>query len=182
MGRIDKVAFVLAVSVLGTAPMASAQSQALSTGKSVRLFIPGEPAPMEGILFSVTPSVWTLSTPDGELRRFASRDVASAEVWATRRNTLRGALIGGGLGLAAGMLMTVGVKSVCLEASDVCHALEDKFYSETWARYYTPVLAVGVGALIGTLVKTGRWVPGLEPEVSKGGSAIALSWRLPVAF
>ena len=53
---------------------------------------------------------------------------------------------------------------------------------DDWARYDTPVLAVGVGALIGTLVKTGRWVPGLEPEVSQGGSAIALSWRLPVAF
>ncbi len=180
MGRIDKVVFVLAVALLATASMANAQSQALSAGKSVRLFLPGESAPMEGILFSVTPSVWTLSTPDGELRKFASGDVASAEVWVTRRNMLKGALIGGGLGVAAGMLMNLGVKSVC--SAEICEALEDEFFSVTWARFYTPVLAAGVGALIGAAVKTGRWVPGFEPQVSEGGSAIALSWSLPAIF
>jgi hypothetical protein len=182
MPRIDKVAFVLAVSLLGAAPMANAQSQALTAGTSVRLVVPGEPSPVEGVLFSVTPSDWTLSTADGELRTFSSGEVASAEVWSTRRSILKGALIGGGVGLASGLLMSLGVNAVCPGGSDVCGRLEDEFYSLTWARFYTPALGAALGGLIGAFVKTGRWVPVVEPQASQGGSLTALSWTIPVGF
>ena len=163
-------------------PDGSAQgdpTEGLLGGSRVRLLMQGETSPMEGRLVSSTPGVWALTLPDGEVRGFAPADVASVEVRVTHRNILRGTLIGGGLGLAAGFLLGAGVDAVCLGASDACGALEGEFRTRTWARFYTPVLAAGVGALIGALVKTDGWVPVVAPQ---GPSEFALSWTLPVGF
>lgn len=154
-------------------------TEGLSPGSTVRLLIQGETSPIEGRLVSSTPGVWALTLPDGEVRGFAPADVASVEVGVTHRNILPGTLIGGGLGLAADFLLGVGVDVVCLGTSDVCGALEGEFRTRTWARFHTPVLAAGVGALIGALVKTDGWVPVVAPQ---GPSEFALSWTLPVGF
>jgi hypothetical protein len=44
------------------------------------------------------------------------------------------------------------------------------------------LLGAGVGALLGTLIKTGEWVPGIVPHVVPGRTGLEFKWTVKVAF
>ncbi|MEO7502082.1 MAG: hypothetical protein ABIW94_05560 [Gemmatimonadaceae bacterium] len=162
--------------LLGMVPAVNAQPEAPSVGTTVRLIMRGEASPVEGILASTTSTAWTLLFPNGSVSAFALGEVATAKARVTRRNTLRGALIGGGIGLVAGVAFVVGAEDDCnKDPTGFCDALIS--IVDKAVLFYAPVLGAGGGALIGTLVKTRRWVPVFVPHTSQGASVIGISWR-----
>ena len=89
-------------------PTAQAQVP-VQEGKTVRFAI-GDSAMVTGILFSVSSDAWTLTLGNGQVRPMTPTDVTAVEVWVRRRNTGKGALIGGGIGLVIGGVTLLGTR------------------------------------------------------------------------
>jgi hypothetical protein len=88
-------------------------------------------------------------------------------------------LIGGGAGLAAGLL-------IVLANNDTCEGDEEGYcdllvgLAKTAVLVGTPLAGAALGALVGTLVIRERWVPGLVLDA--GAGAVALGWTFQVRF
>ena len=177
MFGLRKAGIPWAIVLLSFVPAAHAQ-QRLVPGSTVRLFVEDEASPIQGVLESVTPTTWTLSLPNGQLMRIPPADVSAAQVRVTHRNTLRGALIGGGIGLIAGLLFVASSNDCDEDVTGICDVFLDVAKKVVLFGY--PVLGAATGALIGTFVKTGSWVPAFVPDAATGSAT--LRWSVPVAF
>ena len=151
----------------------------LTPGSTVRLMLEGAESPFRGVLTSVAPAAWIVALPDGQMRSVAPADVALAEVLVTRRNTLRGTLIGGGGGLVGGLLIVS--TDNCDPRDGICDAVEEIFFDPLKPVMVVSTTLVGaaMGALVGTLVTSDAWVPGF---VSGGAGGGALRWTVPLTL
>ena len=169
--------------LLGIAPAAHAQARPLEAGSEVRLFVRGVISPFEGVLLSADSDELTLSTENVGVLTMSPAQVERSEVLGPQRNTLRGALIGGGVGLGLGVGLVIASRDDCNRSQDpigFCDAVGDAV--QTAALIYTPVLGAGLGALVGYFVTTGRWFPGFLPVARQGDAALGLGWTVPVGW
>ena len=84
--------------------------------------------------------------------------------------------------MGLGVVIVVGAEDDCdSDATGICDALVQTV--ESAVVVYSSLLGAGIGALIGTLVKTGRWVPGFVPQTSQEGNpGLSLTWSLPTRW
>ena len=142
--------------------------QLLVPGSTVRLTVSDSVRPFTGVLLFVTDDALALTLPNGQVLGIDPRSVTDAEVQVTRRRSLRGMLIGGGIGLASGLLVVAASDDDCgNDLSSLCDLSMGA------------VVAGGaaVGALVGNLIASTRWVPAVMP--GGGRSVVAFRWSLP---
>jgi hypothetical protein len=135
-------------------------------GNTVRLTVVDSDTPLTGVLLFMTDDAWGLTLPDGEVLGIDPGRVTAAEVQVVR-NSLRGTLIGGGIGLATGLLVVAAADDECgNDRSGLCDLS-------------IGVVVVGgavVGALTGRALASTRWVPAVVPGGS--GPTVAFRWSL----
>lgn len=157
--------------VLPTA--SAAQGEPLATGREVRLFVRGVAGTFEGVLTGIRPDALTLVLRDGSFFTLQTQQVERSQVLGMRRNTKRGALVGLGVGVVAGVALAVSSETGCLENSGFCDHFEE------WELILPPVVGAGLGVTVGWYVQTPRWVPGFMPASAPGDGGFALRWSLP---
>ena len=135
-------------------------------------------APLEGTLLSVGPEQIHIDSPDGELA-VPREQVTRSEVLGSRGNALRGAAVGLGVGLATGIVLLIQSKDECEPSFDTpCGIPSDP---NEVALLSLPALAgAGVGALIGSQIRSSRWVPGFFPVAAAAGPGLGMAWRVPL--
>jgi len=155
----------------------AAQQTPVDVGSIVRLTLDGGRPPVMGRLSSLNAGALLVTQPDGEATSVAQGEILQAEVLMRRRNTLRGALIGGGAGLVAGLLMVATADDPCSQDRS---AFCDDFlgWIDTFVLIWTPVTGAALGALVGTLVVSERWAPAFLPGRADG--SVALRWTFPL--
>ena len=181
MLRAGLIAVVLAVTVAARSDSAYAQTHHPAIGDQVRFLSRGASSWVEGTLLSIESDRWALSLYDGESAGVSLEELVQAEVRVSRRNTLRGALVGAGLGV----LVAIAVRSddSCESGQgEPCDALRDVSGVDDAVLLYLPIFGGGTGALIGTFIQTGKWVPALISTRSPDNLALGLRWRLPLRW
>ena len=165
--------------LLALARAASAQAEPLTAGRQARIYVGGLVAPLDGTLLSVGRTEIRIRTADGELV-VAPQQVTRAEVLGSRGNTLRGGLIGLGAGLAVGVALVIESGRSCRPTATVpCGLPDDR--NEEWLLVLPSVVGAGVGALVGSRVRSSRWVPGFLPEAGlPAPGRFGFSWSLPL--
>lgn len=172
-----RIALILVFAAGSGAELARGQ-QPLAPGSTVRLTLHGEASPVTGVLSSLSSAVWTVSSEDGQVTQVAPADLASAELLVARRNTVRGGLIGGGVGLVGGLLLAATADDECgRDSTGLCDEIVDAGV-KTPALIWTPVAGAALGALVGSLVTSSRWVPALVSSDVHGANA--LLWSIPL--
>ena len=85
------------------------------------------------------------------------------------------------MGLVGGLFLASNFDDCDEDPAVVCDVL-DPFtdIGKKVILFGFPVLGAATGALIGTLVETGNWVPAFVPDAATG--AATLRWSVPVAF
>jgi len=145
------------------------------TGSTVRLTLAGGQVPLTGRLSSVDAEALTVTQPDGVSTRVAPGEILQAEVLMRRRNTLRGTFIGGGVGLVGGLLIVSTDDDPCSrDQTGLCDALTG--WTDSFVLVLAPVAGAALGALVGTMIVSERWVPALLPGRVEG--SVALRWTL----
>lgn len=168
-----RVAVILLITAGSNAQLADGQER-LFTGQTVRLTLRGDTARVTGVLSSLTPTAWSVTSGRGQVTRVLPADIAGAELLVSRRNTVRGVLIGGGVGLLGGLLMVAMADDNCdQDSTGLCDAFVDAGF-KTPVLILTPVAGAALGALVGTLISSSRWVPAIGP--SDLGGALSLRW------
>jgi hypothetical protein len=113
--------------------------------------------------------------------------IRSAEVRQVGRNTKRGPLWGGAIGAVAGIVTWAAQtgNDECRDSGagfcDVLDPLVNRIGVEFV--FLSTALGAGLGALIGTAIKTERWLPGLvfSPALDLAGAfGFSLSTRVPI--
>lgn len=127
-----------------------------------------------GTLVSTTPAEWAVTREGGELTRVPRNEVVRVDVRVSRRNTVRGALIGGGIGLVIGVFAAVAAGDDCDGA--VCDELAG--LAQAQLLLYTPVAGALAGAVVGSVIRSHRWVPVVEP--GRDGGRWEVRWRVPL--
>jgi hypothetical protein len=165
--------------LLALAPAAAAQAEPLAVGRQARLFVRGLVAPLEGTLLTVEPREIRIRTAGGEMA-VAPDVLTRSEVLGRRGNTLRGGLIGLGAGLALGVALVIESRDSCRPtATSPCGLPRDR--SEEWLLAVPALGGVAVGALVGSRIRSSRWVPGFLPDWLPGTPGqLGFSWRLPL--
>jgi hypothetical protein len=119
---------------------------------------------VEGTFSALQAGQWSITQANGDVLRLDPADLTGVERWEEKRNTVKGALIGGGFGLAGGLLMKLAISDECDSGGEVCESLLG------WTGDAIVVTGtVGgllTGSLIGTLIKTGHWAPALLPRIT----------------
>jgi hypothetical protein len=163
---------------LGLAPAVYAQAEPLEPGREVRLFVRGVAGPFEGLLTSATREALGITLRDGRDFTFTPSQLERTEVLSSRRNTLRGAILGGAVGLGVGVFLVVTD-----EGSPDPTAPGGGFRTEFdgWKLVVPPIAGTALGAFFGSSVRTPRWVPGLLPAAGAASGDVAFGWsiRLP---
>jgi hypothetical protein len=160
--------------------VAAAQAEPLDAGREARLYVRGLVAPFEGTLLSVRPTEVRIATPDGEMR-IAPAQVVRSEVLGNRGNARRGAVVGLGVGLGVGVAWVVGSTAACEPGpTGACGIPEDR--GEELRLAIPAVAGAALGALVGSQVRSNRWVQGFFPQVGASADrSLGLAWRIPVA-
>jgi len=135
----------------------------------------------EGTLTAVTPDTLAVTLRDGSSFAFSSGQLELAQVRVARRNTLRGAIVGGGVGLALGVALVVTDEEAGISQPT---APADEFGAsfDTWKLIAPPIAGAALGAVVGRFVRTGRWVPGVVPGAGVGPGDFAFAWSVPVQW
>jgi hypothetical protein len=135
-------------------------------------------APLEGTLLAVGPEQVRIDSPDGELA-VPREQVTRAEVLGSSGNTVRGGVIGLGVGLATGIVLLVQSTDECEPSFDnTCGIPPDP---NEVALLSVPALAgAAVGALVGSQIRSARWVPAFFAVAAPAGPALGMAWRLPL--
>ncbi|HUF76332.1 MAG TPA: hypothetical protein VMM35_08640 [Longimicrobiales bacterium] len=170
--------FLALCSLVVLAPPGAAQGEPLAVGSEARLYVRGLIAPLEGTLLSLDTAQIRIRTVEGDLG-VAPELVTRSEVRGSRGNALRGGLIGLGAGVATGVALVIASRTTC-DPTPVtpCGVPDDR--SEEWLLVAPALAGAGAGALIGSLFRSGRWVPAFIPAIPpSSGRGVGLSWRLP---
>jgi hypothetical protein len=130
---------------------------------------------LEGTLASVSPLAIEIVLLDGSSFTVPVDQLERAEVRADRRNTVRGALVGGGVGLG------VGVALVVRDRNDTSPTDGDEFGTtfDAWKLVLPPIAGALLGGLAGRLIRTSQWAPAFVPGAG-GGADFALAWAVAV--
>ena len=176
------VLWVLSLVMTGLIPAATAvQAQAVpaGVGSTVRISLQGESEPIQGTIVSQSNGAWTVADVSGERTTFAADDVAKAEVRRSRNHWLTGALVGGGAGLILGLAVASEDDNCDEDFTGLCDAVVGS--TKTATVIWLPIVGAGAGALVGSLIRTPRWVPAVLPRgPNLATSSLALSWRIPL--
>jgi hypothetical protein len=164
---------------LGMASAARAQTEPLAPGREARLFVRGAADVLEGTLTSLSPEALEIVLLDGSTFTVPAGQIERAEVLANRRNTVRGAIVGGGAGLGAGVVLVVTKGADDAEAVSG-GAPDDAFGDElqAWKLIVPAVAGAAVGAFVGYSLRTPRWAPAFVP--ARSGGDFALAWTVAV--
>ena len=154
-----------------------AQGEPLTRGQEVRIFVTGVAGAFEGRLIGVNPQSVTVQLENGTAFTLQTPQIQRAEVLGSRTNVRRGAVIGGGVGLAAGVAWAIASRDDCLDAGGFCADPGDHF--EEWKLVVPALAGAAAGALVGHYIQSPSWVPGLVPGPTAGGG-VGVGWRLPV--
>jgi hypothetical protein len=138
----------------------------MAAGSTVRLTLVDSDTPLTGVLLFMTDDAWGLTLPDGEVLGIDPASVTGAEVQVLR-NSLPATLIGGGIGLASGLLVVAVADEDC--GSDLGSLCDLSVGAVV-------VGGAAVGALFGRLIGSTRWVPAVIPNES--GTTVAFRWSL----
>jgi hypothetical protein len=123
----------------------------------------------------MTADEWEVASLLGPVQRVSPTELSRAEVQVSRRNTLKGTLIGGGVGLVGGLLLVATGDDNCdADSTGICDAFAG--VAETAALVWAPAAGAAVGALVGTLVTSNTWVPAIGPVGPS--DAVGLTWSL----
>lgn len=167
---------LLALSLLAVPATTKAQAKEVTVGRMIRVTVDGDS--VSGTLAAMASDKWSLVSPDGELRSVSPSSVGSLEVWEEHRHVLQGLAIGAGVGIAGAAIVSGG--SDCSGGNvgtQICNGLESWAEGIIWV--FMPVAGAAAGALLGTVVKTGRWRPGLVPLRSGGSIGLTVRWEVP---
>ena len=175
MARLMRV-MLISTMLTGGPVVAHAQAGSPAVGTAMRLTMRGQPSQVHGTIASTSPTAWTITHPNGSDSAYMLNDVALAEMRVSRRHTLRGALIGGGIGLVAGIALLATEDDPCEGATGLCFDITPET-DNTVALIGAPLLGAGAGALIGSLFKSTRWVPTVVPRTTVGATRVGMSWR-----
>jgi hypothetical protein len=161
---------------LGLAPAAHAQIEPLAPGRDARLYVRGAADMLEGRLTSVSRESLQITLLDGSSFTVPVEQLERAEVLAARTNTMRGAIVGGGLGLG------VGVALVVRDRNETNSTDGDEFGTsfDAWKLIVPPVAGALLGGLAGRLIRTSEWAPAFVAGAG-GGADFALAWTIAVA-
>ena len=153
-----------------------AQAAVATEGSTVRVAVQGDSQPRTGTLVRAEGGAWALLDGGGALRTLEREDITSVELGRSGSHWKRGALIGGAAGLAFGLVVL---------STDDC---EPDFRAEcdaligtvaTAVLVWFPLGAAGIGALIGSMVRTTRWTPAVLPGSGTPG-LMTLRWTIPI--
>jgi len=174
----SRASLVVLALLVGGAPEAAAQGEPLEPGRVARLFVRGLVAPLEGTLLAVGPEQVRIDSPDGELA-VPREQVIRTEVLGSSGNTVRGAVIGLGVGLATGIVLIVQSKDECETSFDGTCGIPSN--PNEVALLSIPALSgAALGALIGSQIRSSRWVPGFFPVAAAPGPGLGMAWRVPL--
>jgi len=141
----------------------------------VRLTLSESGLPITGVVSAMTAEAWSVALSTGEVQQITPSSIAAAEVQVARRNTLRGTLIGGGVGLVGGLLVIATDDDNCdLDSTGFCDAFVG--VANNVALVWGTVGGAALGALVGTLITSRRWVPGIAP--GGFGGAVTFRWSV----
>ncbi|MEQ1856506.1 MAG: hypothetical protein ABL963_08550 [Longimicrobiales bacterium] len=159
--------------------VAYAQAEPLTSGREVRVFARGVAGSFDGILVSVTPNAITLRQRDGSIFTLQATQIQRAEVLGSRTNARRGGVIGGALGLAAGVGLAISSRGDCRDSGGFCDDPGDHF--NEWHLVVPAVAGAAAGALVGHFLHSPRWVPGVfVGATTAGGADFGFAWSLQV--
>lgn len=159
---------LVALALVWGGPSPLEGQELLTPGSTVRLTVADSVRPFTGVLLFVTDDAMGLSLPDGQMLGIDPRSVTEAEVQVTRQRSPLGILIGGGIGLATGLLVVAASGDECgNDLSSLCDLSAGAVL----------VGGTAVGALVGNLIASTRWVPAVVP--GGGRSVVAFRWSLP---
>jgi hypothetical protein len=159
----------------GTEPSPrSEESAVLRPGTKVRLWFAGPGFSAKGNLLSVSDEAFTLVESDGQNLSFPRDTVTRVEVLQARKgHWLMGAIIGTALGAAIGAVETPG-----------CGGNDGDCYTRGENIAYGSLGPGIVGALVGALYKTDRWIEVTLDRVPAAGNrtadrrfAVLINWR-----
>jgi hypothetical protein len=130
----------------------------------------------EGRLTAASPEALAITLRDGSDFTISPSQLERSEVLGTRRNTLLGAVVGGGVGLGVGVVLLVTDDPA---QGQPTAAPDDRFGEsfDAWKLIVPPVAGAVVGALVGNRIRTPDWFPGFLPGA---GGDVAFGWSAPV--
>ncbi len=136
----------------------------------------GVAAVFEGTLASVGGEELAITLLDGSDFTISLEQIERAEVLTRRRNTLRGAIVGGGVGLGVGVALVVSDRNDTGPA-DAGNDFGTTF--DAWKLILPAVSGAAAGALVGHLIRTPLWTPAVVPGVGTSPGGFALVWSVP---
>lgn len=125
----------------------------------------------EGTVTSVREDAVAITLLDGSSFTFTYSQLERAEVRASRPNGLRGGIVGGGLGLAVGVILLV---------TDDRAGRQFGESFDPWKIVAPPVGGAVLGIAVGRLIRTPRWAPAFIPLPDASPGDFALSWSVHV--
>jgi hypothetical protein len=161
---------------LGLVPAAHAQTEPLAPGREARLTVRGAGDVLEGTLARVSPESLEIVLLDGSSFTVPVDQLERVEVLASRRNTLRGAIVGCGVGLGVGVGLLVSDRETnrAVDGGDEFGTTFD-----AWKLVLPPIAGALLGGLAGRLIRTSQWAPAFVPGAG-GGADFALAWAVAV--
>jgi hypothetical protein len=146
-------------------------------GREVRIFVRGVAGAFEGRLLGVNAQSVTVALQNGTAFTLQTAQIQRSEVLGTRTNMRRGAVLGMGVGLGAGLAFAISSRENCQATGGFCDDPGDHF--DEWKLVVPALAGTAAGALVGHFIETPRWVPGLLPSPPTDGVGVALAWRVP---
>ena len=172
---VRAASFVVIAALLSSADPAGAQA-ALREGLKVRVIVPGTPR-VTGVVSKLTPdSVFLFSEPGGipvALVRSPIQSIQVSHGKSASAGARKGALWGGGVFGGLVVLASIGL------ASDPAYKADTSNFGPVAFALIGIAEGVGIGALIGALVKSERWeTMSLSPTVGMSGNGLRLGVRV----
>jgi hypothetical protein len=142
----------------------------------------GSAAPVVGSLRSLGNETWIVELGDGPRydMTIPAADVRGVEVWRSHRETTRGFFTGAALGLFAGAIVAVTSDADdCSSTPAVVQCDNVDRNRDVAVLIAFPFVGGLAGSLLGSMVESGRWVPGrLAAGSPSPGTGPGAKWVL----
>jgi hypothetical protein len=174
----NAIGLLLIAGWLGLTQAAYAQAETLAPGREARLYVRGAAGVLEGTLTTVNAERLEIALIDGSSFTVSVAQMDRAEVLASRRNRLRGAIVGAGVGLGVGVGLVV--RSGDSDGDSVPGGPDDDSFGDelpAWKLIVSSAAGTVVGAVVGYFLRTSRWVPAFVPG-GPGPGNVTFAWTL----